>query len=76
MKKAYTKEVLDINDHTLVLQSSSYYSNHIFILYSCGLCLMRWIIGILIGVSIGITIGFSIYHYFFMAKFSCCGVYG
>jgi ABC-type nitrate/sulfonate/bicarbonate transport system permease component len=37
---------------------------------------MKWIIGILIGISIGIPIGFSIYHYFFMDKFSCCGVFG
>jgi hypothetical protein len=37
---------------------------------------MKWIIGILIGISIGIPIGFSIYHYFFMERFSCCGVYG
>ena len=37
---------------------------------------MKWIIGILIGVSIGIVIGFSGYHYFFMDKFSCCGIYG
>ena len=29
-----------------------------------------------IGVSIGIVIGFAVYHYFFMDKFSCCGVYG
>jgi len=37
---------------------------------------MKWIIAILIGLSIGIAAGFSIYHYFFMAKFSCCGIYG
>jgi hypothetical protein len=37
---------------------------------------MKLIIAILIGVSIGTVIGFSVYHYFFMAKFSCCGVYG
>ena len=24
----------------------------------------------------GITIGLIIYHYFFMEKLSCCGVYG
>ena len=29
-----------------------------------------------IGVSIGIAVGFSVYHYFFMDKFSCCGIYG
>ena len=29
-----------------------------------------------IGVSIGIVIGFAVYHYFFMDKFSGCGVYG
>jgi len=33
-------------------------------------------ISFLIGVSAGIAIGFSIYHYFFMDKFSCCGVLG
>ena len=37
---------------------------------------IKWIIAILIGISIGIVIGFSIYHYFFMDKLSCCGVYG
>ena len=37
---------------------------------------IKWMIGILIGISIGITIGFSVYHYFFMDKLSCCGVYG
>jgi len=37
---------------------------------------MKWIIGILIGVAIGIAIGFSVYHYFFMERFSCCGIYG
>jgi ABC-type nitrate/sulfonate/bicarbonate transport system permease component len=37
---------------------------------------MKWIIGILIGTSIGIVIGFSVYHYFFMDKFSCCGIFG
>jgi hypothetical protein len=37
---------------------------------------IKWIMAILIGTSIGIIIGFSIYHYFFMDKFSCCGVYG
>jgi hypothetical protein len=37
---------------------------------------MKWIMGILIGISIGIAGGFSIYHYFFMDKLSCCGVYG
>jgi len=38
--------------------------------------LVKWIIGILIGLSIGIAAGFSVYHYFFMERFSCCGVYG
>ena len=33
-------------------------------------------VSFLIGMSIGIVIGFSVYHYFFMDKFSCCGVYG
>ena len=28
-----------------------------------------------IGMSVGILIGFSVYHYFFMDKLSCCGVY-
>jgi high-affinity Fe2+/Pb2+ permease len=37
---------------------------------------IKWIIGILIGTSIGIVIGFSVYHYFFMERFSCCGIYG
>jgi len=37
---------------------------------------IKWIIGILIGTAIGIVIGFSVYHYFFMDKFSCCGIYG
>ena len=29
-----------------------------------------------VGMSIGTVIGFAVYHYFFMDKFSCCGVYG
>jgi predicted lysophospholipase L1 biosynthesis ABC-type transport system permease subunit len=37
---------------------------------------IKWTMAILIGTSIGIVIGFSVYHYFFMDKFSCCGVYG
>jgi len=37
---------------------------------------MKWIIGILIGLSIGTVAGFSVYHYFFMERFSCCGIYG
>jgi hypothetical protein len=36
----------------------------------------KWTIAILTGICIGVVIGFSVYHYFFMDKFSCCGVYG
>jgi len=35
-----------------------------------------YIIFLFIGISIGIAVGFSIYHYFFMERFSCCGIYG
>ena len=38
--------------------------------------LMIKYVTLFIGMSIGIVIGFSVYHYFFMEKFSCCGVYG
>jgi hypothetical protein len=37
---------------------------------------MKLIIAVLIGISVGITVGFSTYHYFFMERFSCCGIYG
>jgi len=37
---------------------------------------IKFFLGLFIGMCIGITLGFSIYHYFFMDKFSCCGVYG
>jgi len=37
---------------------------------------IKLLIATLIGISAGITIGFVIYHYFFMDKLSCCGVYG
>jgi len=35
-----------------------------------------YLIILFIGVSIGIAVGFSVYHYFFMERFSCCGVFG
>ena len=38
--------------------------------------MIKLIIALLIGISIGVVTGFSVYHYFFMAKFSCCGIYG
>jgi len=37
---------------------------------------LKYMIILLAGISIGVIIGFSVYHYFFMDKFSCCGVYG
>jgi len=39
----------------------------------------KWITGYVVGILIGISIGIVIvsgYHYFFMDKFSCCGIYG
>jgi len=39
------------------------------------MCMIKYVT-LFIGISIGIIVGFSVYHYFFMAKFSCCGVYG
>jgi len=41
-----------------------------------GITHLKYMIVLLIGIFIGVAIGFSIYHYFFMDKFSCCGVYG
>ena len=38
-------------------------------------CMIKYVM-LFIGISIGIAIGFSVYHYFFMDKLSCCGVYG
>jgi len=35
-----------------------------------------YLIILFIGISIGIAGGFSVYHYFFMERFSCCGVFG
>jgi len=61
----------------LYLQSNSNLIYRQFILDAYDdMYLVKWIIAVLIGTSIGIVIGFSIYHYFFMDKFSCCGVYG
>ena len=37
---------------------------------------LKLIMALLMGMVIGTIIGFCIYHYFFMDKFSCCGVYG
>jgi len=37
---------------------------------------LKYMIILLTGICIGVTIGFGVYHYFFMDKFSCCGVYG
>ena len=41
-----------------------------------GITHLKYMIVLLIGICIGVTIGFGVYHYFFMDKFSCCGVYG
>ena len=58
------------------LQNNNGVSRRIFILGSLSRVRMIKYVTLFIGMSLGLLIGFSVYHYFFMEKFSCCGVYG